>query len=1416
MTIVAFICCPAPRSARLVAWCLCLLMLATPLSAQVVYSYDNNTVLAIPDNAACAAFAEHSFVVGDSFTVGDIAVGVDITHTYRGDLRFLLFAPDGSNVTFLNQLGSDGSADYRVMFSANDEGVRDDGDDDSIANAPFRRLVSVPAINFFTGNAQGTWRLRVCDMFAADNGTLNSSRLVLRDAAGIAPSICGSTLTYDWGANGNIQPFVSASVGGVTISQGMTSGEAPNDGAGVPSFITTTGTNGAHAGYYVLVMDTTGDTELSIEHSTLNFSEPVSSLAVTLLDVDKSGVNTWEDYLRVEGFDALGNSVPRQIVVANAQLQFAGDWLEADIPADPATTDGNFTVTFTSAVSSVKVTYAQGDEPVTDSNFQVVGLADFQFCAFDYGDAPASYDTAISGGPLVARHMLPNRNLFLGTAPDGEGDGSPGPNADGDGADEDGVTFPTKISPVGAPQFWRCGTYDTAVGEYCVSVSASNAIGAATQLVGWVDFNADGDFLDANERSLPALAQATGGAADATFTTGNVPNGFTGTRILRWTGITNATLAATYLRVRLTSEPSFFSDTSPQPTGQVRDGEMEDHLIPVGTLPVRLMHVQSALVGGRLGVQFSSASEVANVGYSIEEMIDGELKSLSRHLEASAAVDSAEVNSYQIDLDRLPASGNFYIVDHDTRGGRALRGPFLVGASYGEPPVLNAPDWPRLRAELGEAAVRGAAAPLDQHSAKLWVSEPGFYRVSAAMLAAEGIDLVGAPVENIAITFRGQGVPRRVNATGKLFAADSSIDFLVRPGYSLYSADLPYLLRADGVGVVQIANEPRTVSVLRPAWYWARSRYAPDRLYNIGAPGADPWQADRLLAFSNQAATVNLNLATSAVASTDFAARLSAELIGVTNWPGAGQDHHIQLSVNGSPRGEARFDGGRAETLSVLLPTLANGSQSISVTADGQTGFDFDLINLEAVELQYPRLPLASAGRLYMQRVNADASDGLSSGGDDLDDGAFASDFEGEFTPAGFTATGFADGTLVAYAGNGDDWRALTAVGSASGGSASVPLIAAASEYFIANPTALPVPRVEAVALAADLTSGSADYLIISHAAFLDAIGPLVELQQSRGLSTRVVDVAQVFQQFGDGLPEGEAIRRYLKEAVAGMGVRYVLLVGADTYDYKNFLGLGSVSLVPTLYQSLGSGIRYAPTDNALADFDGDGVPEVAIGRLPVRSLAEFQAMSDKIGAIQGSQPGRRAVLVAGGSDAESDFRAISEDFSSRLPGDWNRSRVYVDELGVPGANNALLGQLNAGAGLVSYVGHSAPIQWSSEDQVLLTAGQVGALSGAVSDLVVQWGCWNSYFVSPRADTLAHAFLLPAQHGAAAVIGVSTLTEVEAHQALGDVLYPQLTPGTRIGDALLAAKQSLAGQPGIIRDILLASALLGDPAMPVR
>jgi len=101
--------------------------------------------------------------------------------------------------------------------------------------------------------------------------------------------------------------------------------------------------------------------------------------------------------------------------------------------------------------------------------------------ALDFGDAPDSYRTKlVSDGP---RH-IPLKGFTLGKTIDAEGDGQPSAGASGDGSDEDGVAIGSLTA----------GTTET------IEVVSS----APGKLDGWMDFNGDGDFLDAGERIFSA------------------------------------------------------------------------------------------------------------------------------------------------------------------------------------------------------------------------------------------------------------------------------------------------------------------------------------------------------------------------------------------------------------------------------------------------------------------------------------------------------------------------------------------------------------------------------------------------------------------------------------------------------------------------------------------------------------------------------------------------------------------------------------------------------------------------------------------------------------------------------------------------------------------------------------------------
>ncbi|MEV7339306.1 S8 family serine peptidase [Streptomyces sp. NPDC093544] len=78
-----------------------------------------------------------------------LQVGVDITHTYRGDLVIDLVAPDGSTYRLKAASSSDSADNVSATYT----------------------------VNASTETANGTWKLRVQDTAAQDTGTINSWKL---------------------------------------------------------------------------------------------------------------------------------------------------------------------------------------------------------------------------------------------------------------------------------------------------------------------------------------------------------------------------------------------------------------------------------------------------------------------------------------------------------------------------------------------------------------------------------------------------------------------------------------------------------------------------------------------------------------------------------------------------------------------------------------------------------------------------------------------------------------------------------------------------------------------------------------------------------------------------------------------------------------------------------------------------------------------------------------------------------------------------------------------------------------------------------------------------------------------------------------------------------------------------------------
>ncbi len=120
----------------------------------------------IPD--ATAAGVSSAIPIADSGTVAGIRVGLDISHTYIGDLWITLTSPGGRSTVLHPRLG--GSADDLVTTF------------DSAGTGALAAMVGQPM--------QGVWILNVSDRAHADVGTLNKWNIALQSApVGPAPIV---------------------------------------------------------------------------------------------------------------------------------------------------------------------------------------------------------------------------------------------------------------------------------------------------------------------------------------------------------------------------------------------------------------------------------------------------------------------------------------------------------------------------------------------------------------------------------------------------------------------------------------------------------------------------------------------------------------------------------------------------------------------------------------------------------------------------------------------------------------------------------------------------------------------------------------------------------------------------------------------------------------------------------------------------------------------------------------------------------------------------------------------------------------------------------------------------------------------------------------------------------------------------
>jgi len=350
--------------------------------------------------------------------------------------------------------------------------------------------------------------------------------------------------------------------------------------------------------------------------------------------------------------------------------------------------------------------------------------------------------------------------------------------------------------------------------------------------------------------------------------------------------------------------------------------------------------------------------------------------------------------------------------------------------------------------------------------------------------------------------------------------------------------------------------------------------------------------------------------------------------------------------------------------------------------------------------------------------------------------------------------------------------------------------------------------------------SNNANYLVIAPSALKATAQTLADYRQGQGLQAKVVDLEDVYDEFNYGLAGPRAIRDFLGFAYTNWSSapQYVLLAGDGSFDYKNNLGNGD-SLIPPILVSTPDGL-YA-SDNRLADVTGDdGLPEMAIGRLPVLSAAELQAVIDKIMAYEASAGGdwqKQVLMLADEFDQEAGYFSIDSDNVAQLvPAAYNIQTIYLPAYSPEQARQQIIASINNGVGVVNYFGHGAPDRLGNIS--MMDVNDVNVLTnGDKLPVMAGMTCLIGRYEMPGFDSLSERLVLKDNGGAVAVWSPTGLSLNPEARRLDEAFFTAAfaTDQPVIGQVVLQALNAYHAQGGEAYMVDIYN-MLSDPALRMR
>ncbi|WP_158085347.1 type IX secretion system sortase PorU [Niastella vici] len=374
-------------------------------------------------------------------------------------------------------------------------------------------------------------------------------------------------------------------------------------------------------------------------------------------------------------------------------------------------------------------------------------------------------------------------------------------------------------------------------------------------------------------------------------------------------------------------------------------------------------------------------------------------------------------------------------------------------------------------------------------------------------------------------------------------------------------------------------------------------------------------------------------------------------------------------------------------------------------------------------------------------------------------------------------------------------------------------------------------------------------YIIITHPDLLAQAQRLARYHQQReNLSTLVVTVNQVYNEFSSGSPDPAALRDFVKMFYDRAGgdsakaPKYLLLFGDASFDYRTRIS-NNTNLVPA-WESPGSLdplATYTSDDffGLLGDNDdingtGTYLLDIGIGRIPAKNEREAQAIVDKIVAyneIKSLGPWRNeCTFVADDEDNNlhlQDAEIMTQAVTATAPQE-NIDKIYLDAFQqesnsagsrYPAVNLAINNKIYNGTLVWNYTGHGGYRRLAEE--VVLDQDIINGFNNPNKlPLFITATCDVAPYDNPLVSSIGENLLLREKTGAIALMTTTRVVFAFSNRVMNENYLRtafQKKPDSSYRSLGEAVRQAKNVTYSFLTDVVnnRKFTLLGDPALTI-